>query len=83
MDKTITEKPNSYKVAVKTSTDKEWVSNGLRFKTKEQALTYAKDLFARWTAVKEYEVQPSEDAITEREPSQKGFEDSGILVGPE
>lgn len=30
--------------------------NGLRFETKDAATEYAKDLFSRWTAVKEFRV---------------------------
>jgi len=52
---------NSYKVAVKTAGDVNWVSNGLRFPTKEKALEYGQDLFMRWTAVQEWEVQESDE----------------------
>ena len=41
--------------------DNEWVSNGLRFATPEEAERYADDLSARWSKVKGYDVQPSPD----------------------
>lgn len=37
--------------------------NALRFATKEEAEAYAKDLFSRWTAVKEYRVVESADPV--------------------
>jgi hypothetical protein len=40
-----------------------WVGNGLRFATAEEAETYAKDLYSRWTAVKEWRVVPSVDPV--------------------
>ncbi len=48
--------PLSYKVGVKTSGDREFVFNGLRFATREEAESYGKNLFLRWTAVTEWEV---------------------------
>lgn len=51
----------SFKVAVKTAGDVNWASNGLRFPTKEAAWEYGQDLFMRWTAVTEWEVQESEE----------------------
>jgi hypothetical protein len=51
----------SYKVAVKTAGDTNWASNGLRFPTEEAAKEYGQDLFMRWTAVTEWEVQPSDE----------------------
>jgi hypothetical protein len=51
----------SYKVGVKTQGDKDWVSNGLRFKTEEDAKAYGQDLFCRWTAVNEWKVLESEE----------------------
>lgn len=51
----------SYKVGVKTPSDTDWVYNALRFRTEEEARRYGADLYARWTAVKEYEVHTSDD----------------------
>jgi hypothetical protein len=54
--------PKSYKVGVKTPGDRDWVTNAMRFHTVVEAERYGADLFARWTAVKEYTVLPSDDA---------------------
>lgn len=51
----------SYKVAVKTAGDVNWASNALRFATEYEAQLYGEDLFARWTAVNEWEVQESDE----------------------
>ena len=91
MDKTITEKPNSYKVACKTRGDQDWSFNGLRFKTEDEAKRYGADLFSRWTALDKYEIHISEDVPNYAADSQgrvkpieapKGYEDSGVLLGP-
>ena len=37
--------------------------NALRFATKEEAEVYARDLFSRWTSVKEYRVVESADPV--------------------
>lgn len=49
----------SFKVFVHVG--EEWVNNGLRFPTEKEALRYAEDVSARWTAVKAYDVHPSAD----------------------
>ena len=51
----------SYKVAVKTFGDTNWGYNALRFATREAADDWGLDLSLRWTALKEYEVQDSEE----------------------
>ena len=53
--------PKSWKAGVKTSGDTDWVYNSLRFKTKEEAETYVSDLSARWTAVQQTHVEPSDE----------------------
>jgi hypothetical protein len=53
--------PRSYKVGVKTSGDQDWVANGLRFKTHEEAKAYGHDLFMRWTAVNDWTVLESDE----------------------
>ncbi len=55
--------PRSWKVGVKTRGDKDWVCNGCRYATKEQASNEARDLAYRWTAVNEHTVLPSEDEV--------------------
>jgi hypothetical protein len=44
------------KVEVIADSSGEWVSNQLRFATKELAEAYGSDLSCRWTAVREYRV---------------------------
>lgn len=41
----------------------QWVTNALRFATRDEAEDYAKDLYSRWTAVREYRVVPSSDPV--------------------
>jgi hypothetical protein len=41
----------------------QWVSNALRFATREAAEAYVKDLYSRWTAVREYRVVSSKDPV--------------------
>ena len=45
-----------FKVEVIADHSGQWVGNGMLFDTSEEAATYAKDLFSRWTAVKEWRV---------------------------
>jgi hypothetical protein len=53
----------SFKVEVIADNSGEWVGNALRFPTKKAAEIYAKDLYSRWTAVKEWRVKPSKDPV--------------------
>ena len=52
----------SFKVGIKTAGDTNWGYNALRFPTASAAEAYALDLALRWTAVREWEVQPSDEA---------------------
>ena len=45
-----------YKVEVIADNSGEWVGNGLRFSTRDEAETYARDLAWRWTLVREWRV---------------------------
>ena len=54
----------SYKLGVKTQGDKDWVYNGLRFSSKEEAGFYGDDLAGRWFAVMEWESHESIDPVT-------------------
>jgi hypothetical protein len=54
----------SFKLGVKTSGDKDWVYNGLRFSSKEEADDYGTDLMRRWFAVTEWESHESTDPVT-------------------
>lgn len=55
----------SFKVEVIADDSGKWVSNALRFPTKASAEAYGKDLYSRWTAVKEWRAVPSKDPVTE------------------
>ena len=54
----------SFKAEVIADNSGVWCSNGLRFKTREEAEIYAKDLSYRWTAVREWRVVESDDEPT-------------------
>jgi hypothetical protein len=43
-------------VIVRTDDSGEWYSNGQKFETKEEANQYGRDLYHRWSAVKEWNV---------------------------
>lgn len=45
-----------YKVEVIADSSGVWAGNGLRFDTHDEATSYALDLQARWTAVREWRV---------------------------
>jgi hypothetical protein len=57
----------SYKVEVIADDSGKWVSNALRFSTREQAEAYGRDLSSRWTAVREWRAVKSKDPVTEPE----------------
>jgi len=54
----------SFKAEVIADSSGEWVANGLRFATRDEAEAYAKDLFSRWILVKEWRVVPSSDPVS-------------------
>lgn len=49
-----------YKVEVIADSSGKWCGNGLTFDTKEAAEQYARDLFSRWTAVRDWRVVTTE-----------------------
>ena len=53
----------SYAVEVIADASGEWCGNALRFATREEAEAYARDLFSRWTLVKEFRVVESTDPV--------------------
>jgi hypothetical protein len=53
----------SYAAEVIADSTGNWVGNGLRFATKEEAEAYALDLQWRWTAVRDIRVVESEEAV--------------------
>ena len=64
---TCTEKPGHKSFAAEVIADNsgQWTPNGLRFATRAEAETYAKDLYSRWTLVREYRVVPSTDPVNQ------------------
>jgi hypothetical protein len=46
--------------------DGEWNGNALRFETEAEALANVRDLYSRWTLVKETRVVSSTDAVNYR-----------------
>jgi hypothetical protein len=59
--------PRSFAAEVIADNSGTWCGNGLRFVTRDQAEAYARDLFSRWTLVREWRVVESTD-----EPNQDG-----------
>ncbi len=57
--------PNHVSFAVEVLADSsgEWSGNALRFATIAEARAYAIDLYSRWTAVKEWRIMNSMDAV--------------------
>lgn len=54
----------SYRVAIKTRDDVEWVHNGIRFVTQDEADDYRIDIRWRWRAITEWEVQEAQEPAT-------------------
>ena len=52
---------SSYRPMVRTGSDKDWVGNGLRFTTYEEAEQWVFDLSMRWIGVREVTVHESDD----------------------
>lgn len=55
-----------FKLGVKTPGDTEFVFNALCFETEQEAEDYGRDLFSRWSAVKETKVLTSDEPINYR-----------------
>lgn len=66
----------SYKVEVIADNSGEWVSNALRFPTKEMAEEYGADLAMRWLLVREWRVVESSDPVMY-------YDKKGKQIGPE
>lgn len=58
--------PISYAPEVIADSSEKFCGNGLRFATEAEAKQYVIDLMMRWTAVCDYRVAPSQDAVTHR-----------------
>jgi hypothetical protein len=56
----------SWKVEVQADNTRSWSSNQLRFATEEEAQQYGRDLFTRWTAVREWRTARSDDPVSHR-----------------
>jgi hypothetical protein len=56
----------SFKAMVQADSTGKWNGNMLRFSEVAEAEAYARDLFNRWTAVREWRVTRSDDAPTHR-----------------
>lgn len=59
--------PNHVSFAVEVIADDsgKFCGNGLRFASLDKAKAYAKDLYSRWTAVREWRVIPSTDPVNQ------------------
>lgn len=55
--------PRSYKVGCTTAPGEAWAYNAMRFPSVEVAEAYAIDLSGRWTALRAWEVHPSDDPV--------------------
>lgn len=56
----------SYKPEVIADATNTWAGNALRFRTREEAEAYVRDLKSRWVLVRETRVQVSTDPISHR-----------------
>jgi len=56
----------SWKPEVLVVGEANWAGNALRFATKEEAEANVKDLFHRWTLVREYRAVESDDPVNYR-----------------
>ena len=53
----------SYKPEVIADNSGKFFGNGLAFATDDEAVAYVKDLFSRWTSVREYRTVESDDPV--------------------
>jgi hypothetical protein len=61
------ELPRSYRPEVQVIGQRgEWLPNGLRFATEEEALANAFDLAGRWMAVTHHRAAPSDDPVNSK-----------------
>jgi hypothetical protein len=63
----------SWKAEVIADRSGKWVSNLLRFATRDEAWAYAVDLARRWTLVTDFRVTECDDPVTAR------LKDGGLL----
>jgi hypothetical protein len=55
--------PKSFRPEVIADSSGQWLGNGLRFATKEEAEASALDLMLRWTLVRDYRAAESDDEV--------------------
>jgi hypothetical protein len=78
----------SWKAEVIADNSGKWSTNALRFATEAEAIGCAKDLYARWTMVREYRATEREDPVNtkwdltrpEREPLPRAPEGQELAV---
>ena len=58
--------PRSYRAEFSTDKGRTFASNALRFATQAEAISYTRDLYARWMAVTDCQVVGTMDAVTYR-----------------
>lgn len=81
---------SSFQVGVRVKSDRNnWVYNGLRFQTTDEAAMYAKALVMRWGDAVDYTVEPSTDlpnctypVPSDRYPVQRQLEENGADTEP-
>ena len=56
----------SYYVEVQTEVHGAWSSNALRFGSKEEAHAYGRNLWAKWTAVRDWRIAEGNDLVTHK-----------------
>lgn len=64
--------PKSWINEVIADNSGKWCSNACHFATKEEADAYGRDLFGRWTLVREFRAAPSDEPVNYRWDAQKG-----------
>lgn len=64
-----------YKVWVIADSSGKWCTNSLEFDTVDKAADYARDLSCRWTAVREWQVQP-----TDQDPNSPVLGPEGVIA---
>ncbi len=58
----------SYKVMVRVNSENGFNGNALRFPTRDRARVYGLNLAARWGAIEDWRIDPSDDPVTEYPP---------------
>lgn len=56
----------SFKPAIKTRNDEDFVPNGMAFATPGEAMSYARNLEAHWTAVTDITVLESDEPVNHK-----------------